>query len=127
MISTYKTYNIYDTHDEREVKVKLFTTKHVTDRFHQRSQDKEESKVMSVIEKALRKIVNDYPREDFDFMIKSNELGIKIPMSTEIENGDVRVSIPTILSPYMSTNKTKRSINLTVEDIRYSMYIEIEI
>lgn len=125
MLSTYKIYNIYDSHDEREVKVKLFTTKHVTDRFNERSKEKEENKVMSVIEKALHKIVNDYPFDSGEFIIKSNSLGIKIPMEVETEGEDLRVSIPTILSAYMKTSYGVP--NLTLEDMKYSMFIEINI
>ena len=121
MLSTYKIYNIYDSHDEREVKVKLFTTKHVTDRFNERSREKEENKVMSVIEKALHKIVNDYPFDNGEFIIKSNSLGIKIPMEVETEGEDLRVNIPTILSAYM---KTSHGVpNLTLDIISWQLSV----
>lgn len=123
MLNTYKIYKIYDFHDKKQVTVKLFITDHASYRFNERSKNKEEDKIMLIIEKALYKIINDYPFEDSEFIIKSNSLGIKIPMVSKIDGKDLLVKIPTILSIKMKTSYGVP--NLTIENIKYSMFTEI--
>lgn len=128
MIDMLKVLNVFDKSTGENVKVKVYTTKHAFERFQERSTAGSDEKIESAITQAVDRIVNYYPHEDGEFVVNSKSAGVKIPMYSEVQGNEFKITIPTALDySYMHAKKEKGLPSLTFESISYMMFIEIEV
>ena len=125
MIDTFNIINVYDKSKKENVQVKVLASPHAYERFMERSSKFNE--IETAINQAVNKIVNYYPHEDAEFIVKSKSAGLKIPMITKVYPDEFRISIPTALDINMKAHLEKVLPNLTVESIQYIMFNEIEV
>jgi len=106
MIDMTKTMSIIDSHSGKEYKVYIYTSRHAFERFMERgSSPQDDVKINSAIEKAARKIVNDFPEPDGEFLVKSPSTGLKFILKVdEPKDDEIRMTIPTMLSINMRAN-----------------------
>lgn len=123
MIDMTKTMSIIDSHSGKEYKVYIYTSRHAFERFMERGNGPQDDvKINSAIEKAARKIVNDFPDPDGEFLVKSPSTGLKFILKVdEPKDDEIRMTIPTMLSINMKANQERGIPNFTFEDFNLQL------
>lgn len=118
MIDMTKKLNVLDKHTGKEYKVLIYTSRHAFERFMERGLTyTDDEKINSAIEKAANKIINDYPTEHGEYLIKSPSTGLKFIIKVDDPQGDeIRMTIPTMLDMKMKATTEKGIPWMTFED-----------